>query len=357
MITRQSRLYNPDFVGRSKENGIIKAAVIGVGAIGFHHARVYAEMQGVDLVAIADPSEEVARRVAQTYKVKLYSDYRTMLDQEKPTLVTVAVPTAQHAEVAGEAISRGIHVLVEKPIALTHAEGQQIIDLAASEGVKLTVGHIERFNPAITEIKNKLDDEALGRVFKVHARRLTPFPDRIRDVGVTLDLATHDIDVMRYLLGAEVERLYAEIERKVHTSREDLLSGLLRFSNGVIGVLDVNWLTPTKVRQLTVTGEGGMYLADYLTQDVYWYKNSGIARDWDTLHALPGVWEGDMVKVQFRKKEPLRAELESFVAAVAEDREPEVSGEDALQNLDLAQQLVESGHRQAPIYRQLQVKQ
>ena len=325
--------------------------------MGFNHARVYAEMQEVDLVAIADPSEEVARRVAHTYRVKLYSDYRTMLDQEKPTLVTIAVPTAQHAEVAGEVISRGIHVLVEKPLALTHAEGQQIIDLAASEGVKLTVGHIERFNPAIVEIKKRLDSQALGRVFQIHARRLTPFPNRIQDVGVTLDLATHDIDVMRYLLDAEVERLYAEIERKVHTSCEDLLSGSLRFSNGAIGVLDVNWLTPTKVRQLTVTGEGGMYLADYLTQDVYWYKNSGIARDWDTLHVLPGVWEGDMLKVQFRKKEPLRAELESFVAAVAEDREPEVSGEDALVNLDLAQQLVESGHRQAPIYRQMQVKQ
>lgn len=347
-------LYNADFVQRSEENNIIKAAVIGVGSIGFHHARVYAEMPEVDLVAVADPHDEVARRVAHTYKVKLYSDYRTMLDQEKPTLVTVAVPTAHHAEVASEAISRGIHVLIEKPLALTHDEGQQIIDLAASEDVKLTVGHIERFNPAVVEIKKRLDRQELGRVFQIRARRLTPFPARIRDVGVVLDIATHDIDVMRYLLGAEVERVYAEIERKVHTSREDLLSGLLRFSDGVIGVLDVNWLTPTKVRQLSVTGEGGMYLADYITQDVYWYKNSGIERD--TIHPLPGVWEGDMLKVQFRKKEPLRAELESFVASVAEDREPEVSGEDALATLDLAHQLVESGHKQAPIYRQSQVK-
>jgi UDP-N-acetylglucosamine 3-dehydrogenase len=331
---------------------VIKAAVIGVGSMGSNHVRVYAEMREVDLVAVADPHEEARRRVARTYRVKSYRDYRSMLDQEKPELVSIAVPTAYHAEVACEAISRGAHVLIEKPLALTQAEGQQVIDLAVSEGVKLTVGHIERFNPAIVEIKEKLDKQELGRVFQIHARRLTPFPGHVQDVGVVLDLATHDIDVMRYLLSAEAERIYAEIERKAHTNHEDLLSGLLRFSDGVIGVLDVNWLTPTTVRQLTVLGEGGIYLADYLTQDVFWYKNSGVPTVWDALHAFPGVWEGDMIKVHFQKKEPLQAELESFVATVLADREPQVSGEDALAALDLAQRLVESGRRHAPIYLQ-----
>jgi len=301
---------------------------------------------------VADTDEMAAQRAVHSYRVKVYADYRDMLDQEKLDIVSIAVPTQWHSEVACEVMSQGMHVLIEKPLALTRAEGQRIIDVAASQGVKLMVGHIERFNPAIVEIKKRLERQELGRVFQVHARRLSPVPSRIQDVGVVLDLATHDIDVMRYLLSSEVERVYAEIERKAHDTCEDLLSGLLRFANGVIGVLDVNWLTPTKVRQLAVIGEGGMYLADYLTQDVYWYKNSRVAGTWDTLGVFRGVWEGDMVKMHFEKKEPLRAEIESFVAAVVEDREPHVNGQDGLVALDLAQKLLESGRTHAPVYLQ-----
>lgn len=329
---------------------MIKAAVIGVGNMGRHHVRVYSEMDDLELVAVSDTDEMVVRRAAHRYRVEVYTDYRKMLDQEKPDLVSIALPTQHHSEVACEAIGRGVHVLVEKPLALTQTEGQQIIDMAVTHGIKLMVGHIERFNPAIAEIKRRLDRQELGRVFQVHARRLSPFPDRIQDVGVVLDMATHDIDVMRHLLDSEVDRVYAEIERKAHQSCEDLLSGLLRFSSGVIGVLDVNWLTPTKVRQLAVIGEGGMYLVDYLTQDVYWYKNSSVASTWGALDVFRGVLEGDMVKIHFQKKEPLRVELESFVAAVLEDREPPVNGQDGLIALDLAQKLIESGSKHVPIY-------
>jgi predicted dehydrogenase len=262
--------------------------------------------------------------------------------------VSFVVPTEYHAAVACEVIGRGIHVLIEKPLALSMAEGQLIIDMAAQCGTRLMVGHIERFNPAIVELQRRLERQELGRVFQVHARRLSPFPGRVRDVGVVLDLATHDIDVMRCLVGSEVERVYAEIERKAHATCEDLLSGLLRFHNGVVGVLDVNWLTPTKVRQLSVTGEGGMYLVDYLTQDVYWYKNTPVAGEWDALNVLRS--EGDMVKVHFQKKEPLRAEIESFVEAVAEDRDPRINGKDGLIALDLAQKLVISGTSHTPVY-------
>ncbi len=328
---------------------MLRAAVIGVGMMGRHHVRLYAEMEEVELVAVADTDEAVAQRVGRSYRLKVYTDYRDMVDGEGPDIVSIAVPTQHHAEVACEVMRRGVHVLVEKPLTLTMAEGQQIIDIAESEGVKLMVGHIERFNPAIIEIKRRLKKQELGRVFQVHARRLGPFPDRVGDVGVVLDLATHDIDVMRYLLGSEVERVYAEIERKAHESCEDLLSGLLRFSNGAIGVLDVNWLTPTKVRQLAVLGERGMYLADYLTQDVFWYKNSESSSDWHTLSIFDGVGEGDMVKVLIQKKEPLRAEIESFLAAVIEDLEPQVNGRDGLVALDLAQKLIESGRRHLPV--------
>lgn len=327
----------------------MKAAVIGAGVMGSHHARVYAEMENLELCAIADPDATAAHKVAKRYRSPVYADYRELLDTEQIDLASIAVPTRLHKEIACEVMSRGIHVLVEKPLALSLEEGQDIIDAAERFGVKLAVGHIERFNPAVVEIKRRLEAQELGRIFQLHARRLSPFPGRVQDVGVILDLATHDIDVMRYLLNCDVERVFAETERKAHFSREDLVSALLRFSNGAIGVLDVNWLTPTKVRQLAVLGERGMFLADYLTQDVYWYKNRPASEGWETLTVFRGAWEGDMVKLHFHKKEPLRAELESFVAAVIEDRQPAVSGEDGLAAMALSMTLMESGEKCMPL--------
>lgn len=317
--------------------------------MGSNHARIYAEMDDVELAGVADPDALVAQKIARRYGATYYDDYRALLAMESPDVVSVAVPTRLHPEISVDAMSRGSHVLVEKPLALSIEEGQRIIDAADRYGVKLAVGHIERFNPAVVEIKRRLDDQQLGRLFQMHARRLSPFPGRVQDVGVILDLATHDIDVMRHLVGCDVERAFAETDQKAHFSCEDLVSALLRFSNGVIGVLDVNWLTPTKVRQLVVLGEQGMYIADYLTQDVYWYKNHPAHAAWDTLSGFRGAWEGEMVKLHFDKKEPLCAELESFVAAVRADVDPEVSGDDGLAAIALSMTLIDSGRKGVPL--------
>ena len=323
--------------------------MIGAGSMGFNHARIYAEMDDVELVAVADPDPLACRRIFNTYRPHIYDNYLELLDRERPDLVSVAVPTRLHVEVACDAMSRGVHVLVEKPLALTIEEGRVIIDAAREFGTKLSVGHVERFNPAIIELKRRLEQEELGRIFQVRARRVSPFPGRIQDVGVILDMATHDIDVIRHLLGSDVDRVFAETARQAHATCEDLLSAILRFSNGVIGVLDVNWLTPAKVRQVAVLGEGGMYVTDYLTQDVYWYKNTAVTDSWESLSVFRGAMEGDMVKIHLRKEEPLRAELVSFVAAVREDREPEVNGTDALVAIDLSITLAESGRLNIPL--------
>jgi predicted dehydrogenase len=327
----------------------LKVAVLGVGSMGASHARIYAELDHVQLVGVADPAERTAARVAGRYGCAAFTDFRTLLDTQGPDLVSVAVPTRMHAAVAGEAIRRGIHVLIEKPLACSVQEGLAIVEAAASSGVKLAVGHVERFNPAVTEIKRRLAEEELGRVFQVHARRWSPFPRRVSDIGVILDLATHDIDVMHYLVGSDVERVFAETERKAHATCEDLASALVRFSNGVIGVLDVNWLTPTKVRTITVLGEGGMYVADYLTQDLYWYKNTPIGSTFEVLTAFRGAFEGDMIKIRLDKREPLRAQLESFVQVVADDGVPVVSGADGLAAIDLSMTLMESGRLHVPL--------
>jgi len=331
---------------------MLKAAVIGVGAMGMHHARVYNELDNVELVAVADADPKKADVVGRRFKVPIYSDYQPMLEEHRPDLVTVAVPTSLHHKVALQAMARGTHVLVEKPIASTVAEAEEMIRQAGAHGVQLAVGHIERFNPAVIELKKRLDRGELGKVFLVQARRMGPFPERIQDMGVVIDLAAHDIDVMYYLLGGQVERVYAETLRRVHPALEDLLAGMVRFADGTLGVLDINRLTPTKVRELTVTGQKGMFLVNYLTQDLFFYENTRYesvpaAGDWENLGILKGVAEGNMTRLAIARKEPLRAELEAFVQAVQGNPAAAVSGAAGLRVLQLALQLVESGERHA----------
>ena len=266
-----------------------------------------------------------------------------MLDEQTLDAVTIAVPTVDHLEVALEVISRGIHLLIEKPIAFSVEEGQIIIDAAAVAGVCLMIGHIERFNPAVQALKSCLDNQELGRVFQIDARRQGPFPARVKDVGVVIDLAVHDLDVMRFITGAEVRRLYAETESRIHSSREDLFSGLVRLDDGIVGTLIVNWLTPTKIRELYVIGENGMFQVNYLTQDLFFYENADAPlEDWPYLN-LRGVSEGRMVRTIVAKKEPLRSEQESFLAAVRGESPISVTGHDGLKALELAQAVVKSG--------------
>ena len=314
--------------------------------MGRNHARVYTEMPNVQLVAVADQDGPAVTQLSERLGCRGYESHRELLEREKPDAVTVAVPTHAHANVAGDALQAGCHVLVEKPIAATLDEADQLIRAAADAGRVLMVGHIERFNPAVMDLKKRIADGQLGRVFQCHARRLGPFPPRIRDVGVVVDLATHDLDVMRYLTGSDAIRVYAETKREVHTSNEDLVSGLVRFANGVVGVLESNWLTPTKIRELAVTGERGMFRADYLTQDLYFFENAELNQaGWEQLSMLRGVSEGAMVKYALQRREPLRNELEAFLAATGGNTSAVVSGEDGKEALRMALALIESGHR------------
>lgn len=324
---------------------MLRAAVIGVGSMGANHARIYNELEEADLVAVADVREEVARRVGRVYSARPYTDYRCLLEKERPDIVSVAVPTKEHFAVAVDALEAGAYVLVEKPLAATVEEGKQLVKRAHALGRHLMVGHIERFNPAVAELKARIDAGCCGTLLEIHTRRLGPFPSRIRDVGVIVDLATHDLDIMRYLTGSEVLRLYAETGSHIHTC-EDVLSGLVRFANGVLGVLDVSWLIPTKIRELYAVGEQGMFRVDYVTQDLYFYENGFSDSQWGSPGTLWGVAEGQMIRLCIRKQEPLRVELASFVQSVLEDRPPLVRGEDGLAALELAQYLRLSGQSQ-----------
>ncbi|UCC76429.1 MAG: Gfo/Idh/MocA family oxidoreductase [Anaerolineales bacterium] len=327
----------------------LKAAVIGVGMMGRNHARVYAQMEGTSLVAAADPDASVLEPLARTYRARVYTDYVQLLDEEKPDLVSIAVPTRLHREVAVAAMSRGLHVFLEKPIAASVEEGQKIVECAHREGVKLGVGHIERFNPAVTELKKQLNAGQLGRIFQIHARRVGPFPSRVGDVGVVIDLATHELNLLEYLTGSRVKSVYAETEREIHAKHEDLLTGILKFEDGTIGILDINWLTPTKIRELSLIGEKGMFLVNYLTQDLFFYENDFRNGNWEGL-AIMGVSEGQRIRHNIKRKEPLLAELESFVEAIEDDAEPQIGGEEALRAVLLAERLIESGEQHQVVW-------
>ncbi len=320
-----------------------RIAVIGVGAMGRNHARVCSEIPEANLVAVVDEDLGLAETAGRLHGANAYSDHGNMLEVEKPEAVIVAVPTQAHYQVVTDLLKAGSNVLVEKPIAATIQEAQEIVDLAERKKRILMVGHIERYNPAITELKRRLDAGELGRLFQIHARRLGPFPARVRDVGVVVDLATHDLDIMRYLTGSEVVRVYAEANREIHTSNEDLFTGMARFSDGTLGLLEINWLTPTKIRELYVTGERGMFRADYLLQDLYFFANADVNGErWSAMAMLRGVSEGEMTRFAIQKKEPLKAEVEAFVAAVQGDASQIVRGSDGMAALSLALSMIES---------------
>lgn len=323
---------------------MIKAAVIGVGAMGANHARVYADLPQVKLVAVVDSERKVAENVGLKYGAEPFDNIMEMLERKKPEVVSVAVPTAMHEEVTSIVLEAGAHALVEKPIASTLEQGQRLIDLATQHKRKLMVGHIVRFNPAIRALRQKLANNELGRIFQIVCRRVGPFPARIRDVGVVIDLAPHDIDIMRFLTGTEPLRLYAEIERRLHTDHEDLLFALLNFPDHVTGALEINWLTPTKVREILVLGERGMFQVNDLTQDLYFFENAESDSElWSGLRTIKGVSEGRMVRFPLNREEPLRAEIKAFIASVLEGKDVPVTGQDGLAALRIALALIESG--------------
>jgi UDP-N-acetylglucosamine 3-dehydrogenase len=264
--------------------------------------------------------------------------------------VCICAPSTRHAEIALDAIATGKHVFVEKPIATTLQDGLRMAAAARVAGVKLMVGHIERFNPAVAKLADLIAEGRVGRVFRIHATRVGPLPTRILDAGVTIDLATHDLDIMQFALGRAITSIYAEGSQFLHPTQEDMISCLLRFGDdGPMGLLDVNWLTPEKRRELTVIGEGGMLSASYLTQDVWFTESTGSATGWDELARVRGDAEGTAVRFALRRVEPLRAELEAFAECVLEDTPEPVDAHDGCRALAAALAVRDSAANSRPI--------
>lgn len=324
----------------SSSAGSQRGVVVGLGVMGSHHVRVLDGMPQAELVAVVDP-DPVRRATAEAAYPGLrgFEDLAGALAAERLDFACLAVPVGLLPQLTAQALAGGLHVLVEKPTAPTEAAARTMIADAHARGLVLGVGHIERCNPAVIALKREIDAGAVGRVLQMHARRLSPFPNRQGSQGVALDLATHDIDVMRFVSGQEVERVYAESESPLGDAaadHEDLLCATLRFDGGAVGLVETNWMTPTKVRQLTVLGELGMLVVDYLTQELALYEHPAKGTEGDRLAAIRLGGEGQRLTIELDRREPLLVEWEQFLAALPGGGPAPVSGEDGLAALSTA---------------------
>jgi len=255
-------------------------------------------------------------------------------------VVSAAIPTGQHLAVARLVIDSGAHLLLEKPIAQSVEEGREIIAAAQRRGITLLVGHIERYNPAVRELRERLQAGQLGQVYRIEVERVGPFPTRIFDVGVILDLAVHDLDVINSLLGNQPTRLYCQTQQLLHQSHEDVMIGLIDYPDQVLAVLNINWTSPVKRRQLRVYGQKGMFSVNYITQDLYLYENpSPQEQEWG---GPLGIEEGNMIKFHLARQEPLVREIDYFLHAVRTGVDLQEANLSGLQALHLSQLLVQS---------------
>jgi predicted dehydrogenase len=309
----------------------LRVGVIGVGVMGSNHARVLAELPGVEFVGVADPDRIQAHSVAQALGCAEFPDCASLLDTGVEA-VTIAAPTHVHQEVALACIARGVHVLVEKPIASSIEEGHAIVAAARRAGVTLMVGHVERFNPAVQAIKDALRGED---ILSIAITRVGPFPPRMSNVGVVIDLAVHDIDLIRWFTDSEIVEVQPQLSSAV-AEREDIALLQFRTASGVLAHINTNWLTPFKARDVQVATRRKYVMADLLTRQVT--ECFGFQPD--------GAYS--MRHLPVGHAEPLRAEIAAFVAAVRSGTTPAVTGEEGVASLEIAMRCLRPAQAEAP---------
>jgi predicted dehydrogenase len=322
----------------------LRGAVLGLGMIGRHHARILQSNPAMRFAGAVDPGGDRFGAVGDPALV--FADVEALLRAAggPPDFAVVAVPTEEHVAAVRPLVAAGVHVLVEKPLAATADEAREIIDLVRGAGLHGAVGHVERCNPALRALRERVREGQLGDVFLVATERVGPFPDRVRDVGVVKDLATHDLDLVRWLGDAPIERVAAQTQHRMGREHEDLVLVTGRLGNGRAFNSVVDWLTPTKVRRTRVLGERGMLVADTLNADLFFYANALVPTvGWPEMQARRGVAEGDMTRYALERREPLAVELEEFCARLAgADGAAVVTLEEGLETVAVAEAVLRS---------------
>ncbi|HLU59351.1 MAG TPA: Gfo/Idh/MocA family oxidoreductase [Pseudonocardia sp.] len=321
-------------------NATLRAGVVGLGHMGRHHVRVLSSMPDVEFVAAVDTGPQ-ARQRATAVGVELLESVCELI-RRRIDLCVVSSPTGTHEEVALELAEAGVATLIEKPVAHSSKSAQTIVEAFQRAGVLGCVGHIERFNPALQQMRLRLDRGELGEVYQVFTRRQGPFPARIADSGVIMDLASHDIDLTAWVTRSSYRSIAARTAHRSGREHEDLVSTVAELDNGVVVTHLVNWLSPLKERVTTVTGERGCFMADTVTADLTFFRNGSEPVQWDRVASFRGVTEGDMIRYAIPKPEPLHTELSNFVAAVRGEDAEVVSLEEGLVTVRVAELMRES---------------
>ena len=309
----------------------LRVGVIGAGVMGTNHARVLAGLPETSLVGVVDPLPAHRSRATDLTNCRTFADLDELIAAGVDA-VTIAAPTHLHHEIALACIERKIHVMVEKPIASTVEEGREIVAAAEAAGVTLMVGHVERFNPAVAAIKKAISGED---ILSIGITRVGPFPPRMSNVGVVIDLAVHDIDLIRWFTESDIVEVQPQLSSAV-AEREDIALLQFRTANGVLAHINTNWLTPFKARSVTVATRGKYVMGDLLTRQVtecFGFKTDG---SYSMRHLPVG------------HDEPLRAELVAFLQAVRSGTTPAVTGDEGVASLEVATRCLESPSTQLP---------
>jgi UDP-N-acetylglucosamine 3-dehydrogenase len=309
---------------------MLNISVIGCGFWGRNHARVFSELSDINLKYVVDIDELNAKYVSKKFNVEYKIEPDLIFQDPDIDAVTICTPTVTHADLALQAIQAGKHVLVEKPMTDTVKEAENLIQAAKLHGVYLVVGFIERFNPAVIEARRMIQKNQIGDVILVHAKRVSRWPQRIGDVGVIKDLSIHDIDLINTLFDSEPNMVFATAGSIQH-SYEDYANIMISFPDKRGGFVETNWLTPRKVRNLTITGTDGIIEVEYIDQTVK-------------------IENQDFILQPFiDNAEPLKLELESFVNSITKGVTPEVTGEDGLKALKICEAAIESSKSGRPV--------
>ncbi len=310
----------------------MKIGVIGVGSMGQNHVRILGEM-GM-LAGIADTVPDLARSVAAKHSVPSFTDHHTLLATDVDAVVIVT-PTTTHLQVATDALRAGKHVLLEKPMTGNSDDLRGLVDLAKAKGRVLAGGFTERHNPTVAFAKKAVEGGEFGELITAATRRVSSMPNRIRDVGVVMDLGIHDIDVVQHVVARRAKSVYTLGGRGKDMKYEDHANILIDFEGGTTGFIEVNWLTPMKVRKLALTCSKNFVEVDYMDQSALVCSSSFQSIDKGNLYNVP--LEFDMRRIALKKEEPLKRELRDFVSAVEKGTRPLVSGEDAVHTLRIAE--------------------
>src|ERR1700753_1781795 len=303
----------------------LRVGVIGAGVMGSNHARVLAGLPDTNLVGVVDPVEAHRARATALACARPFAQLDALL-AEGIDAVTIAAPTHLHHEISLACLERKIHVLVEKPIASTVEEGREIVEAARRAGVTLMVGHVERFNPAVAAVKQAISGED---ILSIAITRVGPFPPRMSNVGVVIDLAVHDIDLIRWFTESDIVEVQPQLSSAV-AEREDIALLQFRTASGVLAHINTNWLTPFKARNVTVATRGKYVSGDLLTRQVtagFGFKPGG---------------RYSMRHLPVGHDEPLRAELIAFLQAVRSGATPAETGADAVASLEIAIRCLEN---------------